>query len=625
MRKKITCSFVGWVACMLVQAQDSLTTTHLQEVVTTGTKFDVPVEKSGKTIFKLTSKELSQNAGKSLADLLNEVPGIQVDGNFGTPGTNISYYVRGGRNRNTLILIDGVPLNDPSAINAEYDLRYIPLGQVESVEVLKGGLSTLYGTGAAAGVIDIKLKNPENSPFKGTIDVNAASFNTFSQNVTVQGSSGSFSYMVIGNNTNSNGFSSAEDNDPNTEFDKDGFDRQNGLIKLGYNLGSKFKISAFGAYEKFDADYDAYEFTDAPNRQEYDQFRVGLNPVLQYQKGELQAKVVYNVNNRIFKSSFPSEYKGKNLQAEISARHFFSNTVQTLIGLNYQRMAFDQDEAVSMDSANINMFDPYASLLIELPVGLNIHTGVRLNTHSIYGSKMVYNFNPSYLLNKNGNWKYKLLASASSSYITPSLYQLYSIYGNKDLLPEEAVNFEAGISLYGKNKLTVDVVWFKRNETDPIDFMSIFDEDGNYIGGKYVNLTSERTVDGIEINAGYEINSKILVSFSYTHNNTDQPETFYRIPKDKFGAEWVLHPIAHSTLSLKYSNTGERTTFDFNSFSEVTLKRYQLVDVFASYGIINDKFTIYGAVNNLFDEDFVAVLGYTTIGRNYSAGIRFDF
>lgn len=625
MRKKFTAALLGLMWCVIVHAQDSLKATLLQEVVTSGTRFEVPVEKSGKTIFKLNARQLSENAGKTLPDLLNEVPGIQTDGNFGSPGTNISYYVRGGRNRNTLILIDGVPLNDPSAINAEYDLRYIPVSQIESIEVLKGGLSTLYGTGAAAGVIDIKLKNPDSTPFKGSIDLSAASFKTFSQSIQVQGTSDAFSYIVQGNNTSSDGFSSAEDNDPNIEYDKDGFIRQNGLVKLGYQFNSRFKLNGFGAYEKFEADYDAYEFTDAPNKQEYDQYRFGLNPVYQYGNGELQAKVVYNVNERIFKSSFPAEYQGKNLQTEISTRHFFSNSIQGMFGLNYQRMAYDQENEVSGDSANVNMFDPYASLLIDLPVGLNVHAGIRLNTHSIYGSKFVYNFNPSYLMNKDGEWKYKLLASVSSSYITPSLYQLYSIYGNKELAPEEAVNYEAGISVYAMKKLTINFVWFKRNETDPIDFISLFDDEGNYVGGKYVNLTSERTVDGIEINVGYKINEMVSLSFNYAHNETDRPETFYRIPEDKFGAVLVLHPFTNGTLSLKYNDTGARTTFDYNSFSEVTLDRYQLVDLFASYVILKDKLTLYGSVNNVFDEDFVAVPGYTTIGRNFSVGVRFDF
>lgn len=615
----------GLMHCGILCAQDSLKTTFLQEVVTTGTKFEVPVEKSGKTIFKLTSKELDQNAGKSLADLLNEVPGVQMDGNFGTPGTNVSYYLRGGRNKNTLILIDGVPLNDPSAINAEYDLRYIPVSQIESIEVLKGGLSTLYGTGAAAGVIDIRLKNSEGEGFKGSVDLNAASYNTFSQNLQVSGTRGRLSYLVMGNNANSEGFSSAEDVDPNTEYDKDGFDRQNALARLGYQVNTKFKLNVFSAYEKFDADYDAYEFTDAPDKQEYDQFRIGVNPVINYNKGEVEGKVVYNVNDRVFKSSFPSEYQGRNLQAEITQRHFFSNSLQGLFGLNYQRMAFDQQDAVSMDSAYINMIDPYGSILIDLPSGLNVHAGVRLNNHSVYGSKFVYNINPSFLFNKDGVWKYKLLASISTSYITPSLYQLYSIYGNTELSPEEALNYEAGVSVYGGEKFVFNIVWFKRDETNPIDFVSIFDDDGNYVGGRYINLTAEREVNGVEISTTYTVNDNVQLSVNYAFNDTDKPESFYRIPKNKFGAVLTLQPLKYGTLSIKYNNTGERTTFDFNSFSEVTLDSYQLVDVFASYKLLKSKLTVYGSLNNLFDEDFVAVLGYTTRGRNFGAGVRLDF
>lgn len=155
--RKTTLAICGLLS-VSAYAQDSLQTIVLKQVVVTGTKFELQEEKSGKTIVKLGQKDIEQATGKTLGDLLQEVPGVQIDGNFGAPGSNLSYYVRGGRNKNTLILIDGVPLNDPSSINAEYDLRYIPLAQVESIEIFKGGLSTLYGTSASAGVISIKLK-----------------------------------------------------------------------------------------------------------------------------------------------------------------------------------------------------------------------------------------------------------------------------------------------------------------------------------------------------------------------------------------------------------------------------------------------------------------------------------
>lgn len=625
MRKTIiiAATVLCWPA--FARAQDSLQTVLLQEVVTTGTKFEIDTEKSGKTIYRLGPEDLEQRSGKSLADVLNEIPGIQMDGNFGTPGSNISYYLRGGRNKNTLVLIDGVPLNDPSGINAEYDLRYIPLAQIESIEVLNGGLSTLYGTGAAAGVINIKLKKATQSPVSGSIDLNAGSFGTFGQNLRAGGTTKAFSYNVLANHLNSDGFSAAEQTDPGTTYDKDGFKRSNALLDLGYKFSGKFRMNAQVAAEMFDADYDAFEFTDAASSQEYDQVRFGLTPSYQYNKGELQGRFFYNKNERVFRSDFPASYEGRNFQSEIVHRHHFSNAVQTLVGLNYQHMAYGQENTNAIDTTSIYTLDPYASLLIDLPVGLTVHAGVRLNTHSEYGSKVVYNVNPSYLINRDGDWRVKLSASLSTSYITPSLYQLYSFYGNPALVPEEATNYEAGVTLYGSDAFTFSATWFLRNESQPIDFVSIFDNEGNYLGGQYQNLTSKREVKGIELFATARLGKVVSVSANYTHLDTDKPESFYRIPFDKYGISVSATPLPHGTVSLRYSHTGDRTIFDFNSFSEITLRHYDLVDLYASYGLFNNKLTLYGSVNNLLDEQFVAIFGYTTRGRNYNIGVRYSF
>ncbi len=615
------------VLCGLISfgahAQDSLKTTLLQEVVVTGTKFEVPVEKSGKTIHKIPLEQLQRNGGKALSDLLNEVPGLQMDGNFGTPGANISYYLRGARNRQTLILIDGVPLNDPSAINAEYDLRYIPVSQIQSIEILKGGLSTLYGTSAAAGVINIKLKDAAQN-FSGSAEVTAGSFGTFSQNLNVSGTEGKFTYFGSANNLSSEGFSAAQDNDPAVEFDKDGFKRQNGLLKLGYKFTDRFSVNLHSAYEKFESDYDAFEFADASNRQEYDQVRLGLVPRYQYANGEVEGKFFYNVNERKFFSAFPATYQGNNFQGEITHRHRFSRSVQTLAGLNYQDLAFEQQGSISNDTANFSIFDPYVSLLIDLPAGFSVHAGLRLNTHSVYGSKVVYNLNPSMLFNQDGNFRYKVFGSIATSYVTPSLYQLYSIYGNTQLKPEEALNYEAGFSLL-TDRITFTGTWFSRDESSPIDFVSIFDAEGNYVRGEYRNLSTERNVNGIELSAAVELSESLAASAHWTTMDTDIPVSFYRIPKKKYGASVTWAPIQNLTLKADYNYTGKRTTFDYFSFREITLADFQLVDIFASYDLFKKKLNVYASVNNLLDEDFVAVYGYTTRGRTFNTGVRYSF
>jgi vitamin B12 transporter len=615
------------VLCGLISfgahAQDSLKTTLLQEVVVTGTKFEVPVEKSGKTIHTISRQQLEQSGGVAAAELLNQVPGVQIDGNFGTPGSNLSYYLRGARNRQTLILIDGVPLNDPSAINAEYDLRYIPVSQIESIEVLKGGLSTLYGTSAAAGVISIRLKEPTEK-FSGLAELSAGSFKTFSENLSIGGTQGKFSYFAALNNLSSEGFSAAEDNSTSVEFDKDGLKRQNGLLKLGYKVNDRFSVKLHSAYEKFETDYDAFEFADAPNFQRYDQVRVGLVPTYRYEKGEIGGKFFYNINERKFFSDFPSEYTGNNFQAELTHRHHLTKNLQSLVGLNYQDLSFKQKGRINSDTANIVIFDPYASLLLDLPNGLSVHTGLRLNTHSVYGSQVVYNLNPSLLFNVEGKLRYKIFGSVATSYITPSLYHLYSDYGNKNLLPEEAINYEAGLSLL-MEKITFNGTWFSRDESKPIDFVSIFDSDGNYVRGEYRNLTTERNVNGIELSIDYILNEKLNLSANWTAMDTDKPTTFYRIPKKKYGASVTLKPTANLTLDVNYNYTGARTTYNFFTFSELTLNSYQLVDLFASYDFFKKRLNIYATVNNLFDEEFIAVYGYTTRGRTLNSGVRYKF
>jgi len=119
-------------ASNLAYAQDTLKTQTLQETVVIGTRFSVSPERSGKVTFRIKSDQLQTRF--SVADALNDVPGIQMDGNFGTPGTNLSYFVRGGRNKQTLLMLDGVPMNDPSGIDPFYDLRFVSASQVGQVE-----------------------------------------------------------------------------------------------------------------------------------------------------------------------------------------------------------------------------------------------------------------------------------------------------------------------------------------------------------------------------------------------------------------------------------------------------------------------------------------------------------
>ena len=154
-----------WSACAAfltslsyAQEMDTLQVTNLKEVVVSDTKFEQQKEKSGKIIDVISAKDLEARKGQSVAQVLNQVAGLEINGSNSAAGKNLEYYIRGGRSRQVLIVIDGNPVNDATSIASIYDLRLLPVEQIEKIEVLKGSSSVLYGSGAATGVINITTK-----------------------------------------------------------------------------------------------------------------------------------------------------------------------------------------------------------------------------------------------------------------------------------------------------------------------------------------------------------------------------------------------------------------------------------------------------------------------------------
>jgi vitamin B12 transporter len=133
---------------------------------------------SGKVVYQITSEDLEEKSGMSISQIVNQVSGIEINGSRGNQGQNLGYYVRGGGNRQVVIMIDGVQLNDPSQIANDYDLRLVSTETIESIEIVKGASSVLYGSGASTAVISITSKKASASPiaatFKSTFGSNSS-------------------------------------------------------------------------------------------------------------------------------------------------------------------------------------------------------------------------------------------------------------------------------------------------------------------------------------------------------------------------------------------------------------------------------------------------------------------
>ncbi|MEM9144349.1 MAG: TonB-dependent receptor plug domain-containing protein [Bacteroidota bacterium] len=620
--------FVAAALCFITAAksQDSLNVVQLKDVVVTGNKIETPIEKSGKTIFKLDKKAIETNRGKDVTDLLNEIPGVQINGNFATPGTDVSYRIRGAQSEQTLILIDGIPYNDPSGLAQTFDLRMLDLDQVESIEVLKGGLGSLYGTGAAAGVINIKLKEGVKKPFGTIVNTEYGSFNTFSSNVNVSGKANKLDYLVSGSYRSSDGFSAALDTIGGQGFDDDNFESMNFMGRLGYQFSDQFSIRLFAAYDNIESGFDAGSFRDNDSELDQKLVKVALSPKYQWTSGSIQGNFSYHANERIFNSpnrSDPnerdiSEFNGNALQADIIVDQILTDKIKLIGGINFQRPVWEPED---VDSESFTMVDPYASLIYD-HANFNLQLGGRLNNHSLYGSNFVWNVNPSYVFGL-GKSKLKVLGSYATSFLSPSLNQLYAgdfgflatDAGNPDLEPQDSETAEGGLEWIVDQKLRFGAVYFYRKDTNRIDFESTAD----FSDGMYINMDGESEVDGLELNASYAFFSQLTLAGHYTYTKSLTDDVILRrVPENKFGFTLSAIPVKKMLVKLTHLHVGEVPEND-----EITLEAYNLFDGFVSYTF--NQLTISGSINNIFDADYVDRFGWATAERNYNIGLRYEF
>ncbi len=619
------------------QESDTLKVTNLKEVVVSDTKFAQSKEKSGKIIEVITAQDLEAKKGQNLANVLSQVAGVEINGNQSFNGKNLGYYIRGGRNRQVAIYIDGVPVSDASGINIEYDLRLIPVEQIEKIEVMKGASSTLYGTGAATGVINITLKKSAKKEISGNAYINMGTQNTsntsktsaqdFNQGLSVNGTINKVSYMTTLNSTETKGMSEAA----GENFEEDTFSRVNVLQKIGFKANDKLSFEFFGNYDRikntFDNSFDGIiaNADDLNNNSFSEQFRIGFLPKYKYNKGEFAINAgastidrVLNISNSWSGTIDNYNYSGRSASIDAFNKYNFSKQVYLVLGAQYQYFDMTQNTNgvvdVIKENAKFNLLDPYATLVFNSDFGLNINAGARFNTHSEYGNQVVYNFNPSYSFE---NLPLKVLASYSTAFITPSLYQLYGPYGNLDLTPEENATAEFGFESQLLNKkLTINAVGFYREEENTFGFTS-----------NYINIDGTYNAKGVETSVRYTLSERFNIGGNYTFTQVEE-QLNRLIPKHKGNVD-LNYKFKRGTFGINYQYVDHRSDafYDMNIWATqaVNLAAYQLVNSNISYELLPNRLQVFGAVTNIFNEDFQEVVGYNTRGRNFKLGLNFMF
>jgi vitamin B12 transporter len=618
MKKKIFIVAAVLISSRLI-AQDTTLKT-MNEVVITANKFLQKESGTGKVISLITKEQIMQSGGKDLAQILNEQTGVIINGATSNTGTYKSLYMLGATSAYTLILLDGVPLNDPTGVGGTFDIRLLSLDNVERIEILKGSQSTLYGSNAVAGVINIISKKPVSPKpeFNGLLTY--GSYNSFKGNANLSQKIKWLEYNINYVYDRTDGISEAKDTTGHANFDKDGFKENVLQAIVGINATDKLKLSPYYRYTEFKGGYDADAFIDAPNHYTASLVNTGLTGHYIYKTGTIHFNYGYDFTKRDYLSQFGDfSTKGKFNQAEAYVDQNFNNYVQLVAGLNYQSYKID-----APDTTN-SIISPYADLFLKTNKGLNVEIGGRFNHHNQYGNNFTYSFNPSYLIND----QLKLFVNITSGFRAPSITELFGPYGsNPDLKPETSYTQEAGLqsALFNK-KLEFTVNGFNRVVNNVII----------YANNGYENRDKQHDY-GAELEAAYSINKQITIKVNYAYvdgkitQKLSGKDTTYnnliRRPKNNEHI-YISYQISKDFLiSTSLQITGKRTDtyFDpvtFNS-SQVELKAYALWNIYAQYDFLDRRFNVFVDAKNLTNnKSYYEIYGYSVQGLNVTGGIRF--
>lgn len=634
--KKMILGAMAFLSTGLLQAQDS--TKVLDEIIVTATKSPIKQSETGKVVSVITRQTIEENAGKTLGELLTQVAGVTINGADNNLGTNQTVFLRGASGGNTLILMDGIPLNDPSGVSGEFDLNTFDIGMLEKVEVLKGAQSTLYGSDAVAGVINLITAKAYDKKIGLSSTLAGGSYGTFQGNATVSGSTGKGQSFLAGySKVYSNGFSSAYDSTKAKGFDNDGFDKDLFLLKFNLKASQHLSVSLLGKYSNAKGDIDAGAFLDDKDYTYHnDNTLAGVIADYKMQKGFIRFQYNANWYNRNFVDDSTDigpwsdyqhgQYNGFSHYAELFTNQKLSSHFELLAGADYRYNRTSQfyislpdygfpSTPISGDSAKTSQVSGYASLHYKNASGFGIEGGGRINHHNIYGSNATGSINPYFNFAKF----YKIYATFATAYKVPTLYQLYSEYGNKELQPESTNSLEGGIQFNNK-KAFARVTGFIRSGSDVILFYS----DPVTYASHYMNGDKQKDI-GFEVETKFALSKHISITANYafvdgeiTTNSGGKDTSYhnlYKRPKNTAFLNLLLTSVKDLNIGLQLYVAGKAYESVYEN------KGYYTLGAHVNYKMAR-YLNLFIDLQNITDQKYFVTRGYNTRGFNFMAGLR---
>ena len=498
--RKIFCCLLSLLTCICLLAQSDMIT------------YKTVVEKG---ITCISRKEIENGSWKTLAELLNQQAGIVVNGTYQSVGSLVNIYMEGALGGKVAILLDGIPVWDPSSISAAYfDLNFIPLDEIEQINIYHGAHSIEFGDGALVGAINIITRKKEaHKPINIKAQQSFGNETTSISNIQLWGNSNKFTYSTNYSRMSTTGFPSSQDTIGNGNYYRDGFHNDVINTRIEYSPTASWTVKAYNLYSQYraDADIDVYMNTK-------DYYYVNSNLTtgtgFSYHRRKLFLVGNYQYGNTgrgYHYDNYSNEHYGGNTHfAELYLKTPLSKHFSFVAGTDYRfskliYYGYDSsDGKLTAAYPTTAQYSLHSSLsYFTTDSSINIILGERINRNTAYGYNNTFSVEGAYRFKKG----ISLFAKAASGYLSPSIYQLYNNgVGNNNLAPEQSITYQTGIQ-HTNSILNHKILLFYRHLHNMMDY--------NYNTGIYANYEKLKSW-GIE----YETNLKLTNHFSFNGNYT---------------------------------------------------------------------------------------------------------
>jgi vitamin B12 transporter len=639
-------SFPIVLSCLLAPAcafgADATGTEELERVIVSANRIEQPLSRIGDSVTLIDAEQVRASQKLTVSDLLATTPGVSVSRNGGLGGST-QLRIRGAEHDQTVVLIDGIKLNDPSSAGGGFNFANLLTGDYMRIEVLRGPQSTLWGSQAIGGVVNVVTAVPEG-PLLASYAAEGGERGSATVQARAEAGGERFSWRVAGRYLTTDGISALNDDRGGRE--KDGYRNTGANLRGLWRISDAVSAELRTTYSRGRVEFDGFP---APAFALADTREYGVTEELVSYAGVNALTFGGKLQNRIGfaftdtdrenidpDSPVPTTFDatGRNERWEYQGTLTLNDAVSGVFGLESERSELDTRSPTEFDPNptplvnNAQLDSVYAQVSVSPIDALTLTAGMRYDDHDTFGDEntvraaVAWSATPTTIVR----------ASYGEGFKAPTLFQLFSEFGNEDLAPERADAWDVGVEQHLlSDALVLSATYFGRNTRNMIDFVSCFPSTDPRCTARpfgFYDNVAKTAAEGIELGLTARIGERLRVEANYTDLDATN-----RAPGSNFGRDLPRRPAQTLNGEVTYAWPIGLTTsiaavhsgrsFD-NASNTVALDSYTVVDLRAAF-VFRDNLELYGRLENAFDEEYETIARYGTPGRAMFVGVRQSF